>query len=577
MPHARYLIGGTAPENIRVDTIEDQEFLVVPVVALVEGVIQCATCPEPEFVSRNEFGRTPAMWDGRPVVVNHPMMNGVPISANSPSVFEKEVIGHLFNTSLDGEKLKTEAWINLEKVDKLGGEVLETVDRIRSGEQVEVSTGYFADVDATTGLFKGQQFAGVQRDLKPDHLALLTDGIVGACDWEMGCGAPRINQAQSLSSCDCDGNACNCGSQEMTEVQCIANLVDADQFIYRSSIPLSRILKVTVNGKEQVTGFEIIANRSAIKFSKAFEISEGEEVIITGYPSPTSETIPDHVLSSLFSNQEMSDTDLRRALEMALKEKDDIEFPFIVAVFSNNFIFEEGFGVTLKSRSFSINEDGVITLGDEMTIVRPVTEFIPVVTNSEDIDMTKKETRVKGLIDNEATRFTESDRDFLMDLSEDQLEKFEPVEAASGEEEESEEEASNSNSEEEASNAENENAENENAGSGEEGSSTSVPVTAEQYINQAPKEIQSLLNSGLSMHRERRGELVKALTANGRCQFTKEQLEGMEIDYLEKLATLADLPDFSNGRPVPRTNQVDDEEVPATPAVFDLNAHREAS
>jgi hypothetical protein len=69
---------------------------------------------------------------------------------------------------------------------------LEVVNRLRAGQPVEVSTGYFADMEATNGVWNGAAYTGITRNIRPDHLALLPDEV-GACSWVDGCGAPRVN------------------------------------------------------------------------------------------------------------------------------------------------------------------------------------------------------------------------------------------------------------------------------------------------------------------------------------------------------------------------------------------------
>ncbi len=128
-------------EAIRTEQFEGRDHLVIPVVALVEGVLHPSNTPTPELALSEEFGKYPSGWDGRPVVLGHPTLNGVPISANRPDVIEKEAFGRLFNTVLEGPMLKTEAWIDLERVNELNGVVKETIEALQAGTTIEVSTG----------------------------------------------------------------------------------------------------------------------------------------------------------------------------------------------------------------------------------------------------------------------------------------------------------------------------------------------------------------------------------------------------------------------------------------------------
>ena len=75
---------------IREETFQGKDFLVVPVIALVEGVHQASNAPAPELALASEFGKYPQGWDGRPVLLSHPQREGSPVSANSPEVLEDQ-------------------------------------------------------------------------------------------------------------------------------------------------------------------------------------------------------------------------------------------------------------------------------------------------------------------------------------------------------------------------------------------------------------------------------------------------------------------------------------------------------
>ena len=187
--------------DTREETLMGRNHLVVPVVALVEMVLQSSTSENPELALAEEFGANPLSWNGRPIVVNHPEINGEKVSASLPEIVDKEKIGEIYNTTLDGKKLKLEAWIDLERAEGLGGTIYETVQRLQEGEEVvEVSTGLFSNVEEKAGRFSEEDYQGIWRNVVPDHLAILSEAT-GACSIEDGCGAPRANAA---ADCDCD-------------------------------------------------------------------------------------------------------------------------------------------------------------------------------------------------------------------------------------------------------------------------------------------------------------------------------------------------------------------------------------
>ena len=195
MTHPLYSLRAlTDTTQIRTENVNGQLYTIVPCVALNEGVIQGENSPHPELALASEFGANPSAWDGCPLVLDHPRdPQGNPTSANSPQVLQQSCFGQIFNTKVEDGKLKTELWINEGRVQELNGQVLQQVNKMKSGEMVEVSTGLFALRESQVGHFNGQPYNGVWKDVQPDHLAILPQGTLGACSNEGGCGAPRIN------------------------------------------------------------------------------------------------------------------------------------------------------------------------------------------------------------------------------------------------------------------------------------------------------------------------------------------------------------------------------------------------
>ena len=191
-----FSLRGTADNNaIRHETLHDRPHIVIPVIALVEGVCHASNIPFPEFMPAGAMLETLESWNGRPIVVDHPSKEGFLISANSPDVHDQEVIGNIFNAAPKkrGTKLFMEAWIDLEKVKKLGGKFSSAIQRLEAGEEVEVSTGFSARSFFLESSFEGKDYERVISHIEPDHLALLSKGSKGAFSWESGAGAPRLN------------------------------------------------------------------------------------------------------------------------------------------------------------------------------------------------------------------------------------------------------------------------------------------------------------------------------------------------------------------------------------------------
>jgi 2'-5' RNA ligase len=176
-------------------TMDGRDYAVVPIVALVAGVVNG------ELVTADELSAFVAAWNGRPVPLRHPQDASGPISANSPSVIEGCVVGQVFKMAMDGDRLRGEMWLDVAKCERLGGDALTTLQRLEQGEVVEVSTAYFCDIEQAAGEFKGQAYTGIQRNLRPDHVALLPDEI-GACSVAKGCGAGRTNRLRANADPD---------------------------------------------------------------------------------------------------------------------------------------------------------------------------------------------------------------------------------------------------------------------------------------------------------------------------------------------------------------------------------------
>lgn len=189
------------PDAVEVRELRGRKHLVAPVVAVSEGVLNGG------FLPFQEIAKSAPGWNGTPVTVNHPEDDdGEFLPANDPEVLEQFQIGRFLGVEADDEKksLDGQLWIDLVQVKwlvenggELGEEAKQTVQMVRDGEKLEVSTGYWHGVVQESGEFAGQEFEAVQVELLPDHLAVLPNAE-GACNWDgdttqSGCGAPRAN------------------------------------------------------------------------------------------------------------------------------------------------------------------------------------------------------------------------------------------------------------------------------------------------------------------------------------------------------------------------------------------------
>ena len=173
-----------AGAELQPQTHEGRDYLVAPVVMIVEGVVNG------ELVRATTLAASVPGWNGRPVLLNHPDHVGVPVSANTPKTLSDQQIGLIFNAHMEDNKLIAEAWLDVEKISELGERAERILEAIRNHDQVEISTGYYSQITNESGTFEGEDYSGIQTFWIPDHLAILTDQN-GACSWKDGCGIPR--------------------------------------------------------------------------------------------------------------------------------------------------------------------------------------------------------------------------------------------------------------------------------------------------------------------------------------------------------------------------------------------------
>ena len=201
-PDDQKRLHGNLSSGARHETFLGRDHLVVPLVMLRETVVNGGLVTMAEL--------KPQGWNGVPVTIGHPNVNGQSVSANSPAVTEAWRVGQIFNAKLDGDKLKAEAWIDVAEAERRHPGITLLLE---GGSGMDVSTGYFSTDELTFGVFNDKPYFEVHRDIKPDHLALLPDEV-GACSWADGCGV-RINKEPVVS----DKKTATSGDQEAAGIR----------------------------------------------------------------------------------------------------------------------------------------------------------------------------------------------------------------------------------------------------------------------------------------------------------------------------------------------------------------------
>ena len=176
------IVGYTVQEKVH----QKKKHLIVPVTMIVEGVLQGSAGPLLHLAE--DFGKFPEAWNGIPVVINHPEVDGINVSANSPDLIETLTVGRVYNAKMVNSKLKAEVWLEETKLNEVSPD---TFSAIGLKQSIEVSVGVFTEYEQTLGTYNGRDYTAIARNHRPDHLALLPGGV-GACSIADGCGI-RVN------------------------------------------------------------------------------------------------------------------------------------------------------------------------------------------------------------------------------------------------------------------------------------------------------------------------------------------------------------------------------------------------
>lgn len=482
--------------EIRRERRSGRDFLIVPVVALTETVLECVTCVEPELAPADEFARDPEAWNGLPLCYEHPQdAEGNYVSARAAAARDF-IIGHVENSRRVEDSLRMDAAVDIERAKELGaGEVLE---RLEKGEPVEVSTGFWCETVKASGSKGERAYTAVQYGHQGDHLALLGPDATGACSWEQGCGAPRAAKKEA----DVAKLRTNCGDAKHGSCsKCSAKKTAA------------LLKQLSAGGAE---GFRALA-----------QLQLGA----------------------------VSDIDLAASLYNQIKAANaSASWCYVIAVFSEpaEVIFVVGkeengeYSSRTLAQSFSVTsaDDGAVELQGEPREVRPVTRYVdaeqsddgdgPSVDQNKEVDMTKKEREalVAKLVANRklsgeaASKFVASmekvDDDTLKALGDSDEASASAVEKAEEEKAAAEKKA------EEAAKAAPEPKKEEKPAEGD----AVAKAAALKTLGLTPESLGFLVGFA----EKSKAEAIAVIKANKASKFTEAQLGAMDVETLTTLA-----------------------------------------
>jgi hypothetical protein len=271
------------------------------------------------------------------------------------------------------------------------------------------------------------------------------------------------------------------------------------------------------------------------------------------------EEIPQEMQEELSINELMSHEAIREVLYEAIRSvenalgSDNGIWVWIRDVFDRYVIYEkEETGqnplTRLYRRAYVINDDdGKVFVGDpvEVKVVTKYEDVEPPVTNNK--GESEMDDKIQALITNEATDFTEQDKEWLKGLSEDHLDRI--IANIKQQEEPAKEEPKTEQKEE----------------------PKEAPV-ANAAIPFSLEDISKLIDDKLTANKAEteKAPLVAELVANERCPLSKESLSKLSVEELKAMAdSYEEDATFFGGRSMAVNEEADEEDdAPVTPQLF---------
>lgn len=178
--------------SLRTMILSGVEYLVVPCVSkLGDNVEWPVNADTPEYIPGDVLRFTAESRNNRPVVMDHPQRNDEYVSANDPDIIEKYQFGWVFSAQYDNGSISCELWLDPIRAAAVGPDAARVIERLRSGEMVEVSEGNVVVIEKRDGVHNGKSYGAVWQLCFSDHVAMLPEGAIGACAIADGCGALR--------------------------------------------------------------------------------------------------------------------------------------------------------------------------------------------------------------------------------------------------------------------------------------------------------------------------------------------------------------------------------------------------
>lgn len=509
----------------RHETFDGRDHLVVPIIALVEGVVRASNSEGPELAPAAVFNRVVQAWDGRPIFLGHPMVDGKPVRGNTPDILPSS-IGKVLNAKAKGRKLTMEAWIDVEKANQTE-EGRNLLARAEAGEPVEVSTGLLVRTENEEGEYDGEPYESVWRETFPDHLAMLSEREIGACSFAMGCGLRAASRYRITEE----------GMELMAEekdkrtfLDWLKDLVSGDAKLESFESELEGL-----NEFKDLKGAEFSSkNKSKIQSIHDQTVALGAQCAAPAEPKAMSKPCGCH--------KESSDMKTKEARVKAL--------------------------IAAEGSPFSKQDESTLLKATDEQLDRFEKKVLKGGKSSGAL--------IKAVIDkiiaNPDLPFTEEDRDWLSEAPEERLVEFAGWAAGDDKQDESSSGGDGSQTPDPS-----------KGGKGGDASGTAVdkqtnpdgtpktmtkkeekveqkPKTTEEFLKDAPQEIKDLVSRQRKADETRKIQLVGQLK-DAQTEFTEEELKTKSVDELERFCRAFGA-DFS-GRGLPASETTDRKPVDA--------------
>lgn len=485
--------------TVRRATTNGKEYMVVPVVMMVEGVHNGSGGPILHL--QEYFSQNPSDWDGVPLTSGHPRnLDGDFVSVNAVQSAHW-VVGHLANTRVEDGKLKSEAWIDVNRAIAVDPEI---INYIKENKPLDVSTGAMTTELQKAGQWNGEEYSSITHNYYPDHLALLP-GAQGACSWGDGCGIRNNQQEES-------NDPMKTKKQELQEIDVVNNL----QANAAGYVEISSQLQSLLDRRDSDAQMFFLSEVYDDYF--IYEVRDRDQGKKSYYRQNYSYNEGDGEI-----NLEGSQVEVRKNVEFVPIQNNKEEHDGKET--SNN----SGCGCSMTRTKFNTNqnqkEDNTMSDSNDKQPSGDVME------------------KVVSLVNNERTRFAKSDRDWLLQLNESQLDKLQPTEAPTPEV--TREDALQALSEDLS--------------------------DTDKLLDIVPKETADKLRNGIKAYEDSRNSLIQTIQANTGDIWTKEKLESMDTETLQSLEKSTRKTDYSGqGRVIQDNSEASASEDMLLPAGVQL-------